>query len=125
MEKRVQIEHHPAFQHVIDGPREFMGQDRERLALAVLFLESGEILLACGIIPQEEDRGFREGPLEIGIANVGACGPVAFAGRFSGVLDQAAVGDKILDAGETREVMDSYNSTRLRILPMPGTVWSR
>ena len=38
MEKLVQIEHYPAFQHVIDGTREFMGQDRERLALAVFFL---------------------------------------------------------------------------------------
>jgi hypothetical protein len=93
------------FQHVIDGTREFMGQDRERLALAMFFLESGEILLANGSIPQEEDRGFRERPREIGMANLGARGPVAFAGRFFGTLDQPAGGDNILDAGETREVM--------------------
>jgi hypothetical protein len=51
MEKLVQIAHHPAFQQVIDGTREFMGQDRERLALGVFCVESGEILLARGIIP--------------------------------------------------------------------------
>ena len=38
LEKSVQIEHDPPFQHVIDGTREFMGQDREGLALAVFFL---------------------------------------------------------------------------------------
>jgi hypothetical protein len=51
MKKCVQIEHHPTFQHVRDRTGELMGQDRERLALAVFFLEPGEILLACGVIP--------------------------------------------------------------------------
>jgi hypothetical protein len=82
-----------------------MGQDRERLALARLLLESGEILLANGMIPQEEDRGVRERPRKIGMANLGARGPVALAGRFFSTRDQTAGGDKILDAGETRAVM--------------------
>jgi hypothetical protein len=97
-----------------------MGQDRERFALAVFFLESGEILLACGVIPQEEDRRFREGPCERGMANVRARGPVAFAGRFFGTRDQAAVGDKILDAGETRDGMDLIQQDEAQDVANPG-----
>ena len=82
-----------------------MGQDRERLALTVLLLESGEILVACRIIPQEEDSGFREGPRELGMANFCARSPVAFARRFFGTLAQAAVGGNSLDAGDTRDSM--------------------
>jgi hypothetical protein len=82
-----------------------MGQDRERLAFAVFVLKSGEIFLAGGIVPQEEPGSVREGPREIGMANVRARGAVAFARRCFGTRDQAAVGDNILDAGETRAVM--------------------
>jgi hypothetical protein len=106
MEKLVQIEPYPAVQPVIDGTREVRGQDRERLALAGCFLESGARLLACGMIPQEEDCGFRDGPLERGMAHVCARRPVAFASRGLGTRDQAAVGDTSRDAGETRDGMD-------------------
>jgi hypothetical protein len=37
----------------------------------VLF-QSGEISLARRIVPQKQDSGFREGPLEIGIADLRA-----------------------------------------------------
>jgi hypothetical protein len=83
-----------------------MGQDRERLALAVFFLQSGEIFLACGMVPQEEPGGFRQGLRERGLANCRARGAVACARRCFGTRDQAAVRDTILDAGETSEVMD-------------------
>jgi hypothetical protein len=49
--KGVQIEHRSPFQHIIDSPGELMGQDRQRLAFAMFFLESGEILLAGEVIP--------------------------------------------------------------------------
>jgi hypothetical protein len=106
MKNLVEVTYHPAFQHVIDGARQFRGQTRERLAFAVVFRASGEIRLASRVIPPEEDRGFREGPLERGLANFGAGGPVAFAGRFFGPFAHAAVGDNILDAGQTRAVME-------------------
>ena len=37
---------------------------------------------------------FREGPLEVGIADFRARGPKACAGRLLGTFDQAVVGDK-------------------------------
>src|SRR5882724_5774394 len=104
METGVQIEHHPALQQVRDGTREWRGQDRERLALAVCFLASGAILWACGMIPSEEARGCRDGPRARGLAHVCARGRVALAGRCFGTRDHAAGGDNILDAGETRDV---------------------
>jgi hypothetical protein len=106
MEKLVQIEPDPAVQPVRDGTREVRGQDRERLARAGCVLESGARRLACGMIPQAEDGGFRDGPRERGMAHFCARSPVACASRGLGTRDQAAVGDKILDAGETRDGMD-------------------
>jgi hypothetical protein len=121
MKKLVELNDPPAFHPIIDSPRAFMGQDRERLALAVLLRESGERLLACRVLPQDEDRGFRDGPLEIGIAHFRACGPVAFAGRFFGPLAQAAVGDKPLDAGETRDVMELIQQHEAQDCANPGS----
>jgi hypothetical protein len=106
METCVQIEHHATCQHGRDRTGELRGQDRARLALAVVVLESGERLLACGVIPPDEERRFREGPCARGLANVRARGPGACARRCVGTRDQAAVGDNILDPGETRDGLD-------------------
>ena len=38
LEKDVEIEHHVSFQHIIDGPSQFMRQDRQGLALAMFVL---------------------------------------------------------------------------------------
>jgi len=57
------------------------------------------------MLPEEEDCRFREGPLERGMADFRARGPVAFACGCFGTLHQAAVGDTILDAGEPSDVM--------------------
>ena len=61
-------------EHEVDGPSELVGQDRERLGLAVLALEPGEELLALGVVAQEEDGGLGEGPLEVDVADLGAAG---------------------------------------------------
>jgi hypothetical protein len=47
-----------------------MGQNRERLAFAVFFLQSGQILLSFRVISQKQYRRFREGPFQIGIADL-------------------------------------------------------
>jgi hypothetical protein len=90
------------------------------LALAVFFLQSGQVLLACGIVPEKEHRRFREGPLEIGIAPLGPCCPVAFASRFFGTLDEAAIGDEILPAGETLDVVDLIQQDEAQDFPDAG-----
>ena len=100
-----QIEYHVAFQHIIDRPGQLMGQDRQRLALAVFFLQAGQILLARRIVAEEQHRRFGEGPLEIRIADLRAGGAVALPRRFLGALDQAAVGHEILDPREAGDIM--------------------
>jgi hypothetical protein len=45
----------------------------------MVLLESGERLLAGEEITQEEPRGVRQGPREIGVLHVCRCRPVAFA----------------------------------------------
>ena len=42
----------------------------------------------------------------MGVADFGPRRSGAFARRFPGTLDQAAVGDEILDPGEALDVMD-------------------
>jgi hypothetical protein len=49
-----------------------MGEDGQRFALAVFPRDASEILLARRIIPQEQDGGFGDGPLELRMANLRA-----------------------------------------------------
>lgn len=42
-----------SFEHVIDGTGQFVSQDGQGLALAVLFLQFGQEFLSFGVIPQE------------------------------------------------------------------------
>ena len=58
------------------------------------------------MVSEEQDGGFRKGPLEMGIADLGAGRAQAFPGGFLGTFDQAAIGDKILDPGEAVDIMD-------------------
>jgi hypothetical protein len=46
-----------------------MSEDGQGLAFVVFFLQSAEELLAGGMIPQEEDGRFGQGPREMGMAN--------------------------------------------------------
>ena len=105
-EKFLHIESGGTLQHIIDGPSQFMRQDRQGLALAVSGLEAGQILLARRIVAEEQDRRFGESPLEIGVADLGAGGPIAFPGRFFGTCDQAAIGDEILHPWEAGDGMN-------------------
>jgi hypothetical protein len=67
--------------------------------------QAGEIALGRRIAPQKQDSGLREGPLEIGSADLRARGPQACAGGFLGTCDASALGDELLDPGEAGEVM--------------------
>lgn len=48
-----------------------MGQDGQGLSCPMFFLQAGEALLTCRIIPEEEDGRFRDGPREMRIADFG------------------------------------------------------
>jgi hypothetical protein len=49
-----------------------MGEDGEGLALAVCFLQAGEICLARSVAPEEQDGRFGEGPLQGGVPDLRA-----------------------------------------------------
>ena len=72
LEKRVHIEGLVAFAHVRDRTPPLLGQERQRFALAVFVLQSGQVLLACGIVPEQEHCCFRQGPRERRIADLGS-----------------------------------------------------
>ena len=58
-----------SFEHVVDGTRQCMSEESQCVSLAVFFLQSREALLSSGVLPQEEDRRFGEGPLAMRIAD--------------------------------------------------------
>jgi hypothetical protein len=46
--------------------------------------------------------GFREGPLEVDVADLLAGGAVVFTGGLASAFYQAAIGDELLNPGEAR-----------------------
>ena len=57
-----------ALQHEVSGSPDAMGEDRERLPLAVLLRQTMDQLLAIRALGQEEHGGLGEGPLQMGVA---------------------------------------------------------
>jgi hypothetical protein len=106
LEERLPLESHLAVEHVIDGPGQLMGQHGQGVAFVMCFLQTGEVWLRWRMVSQKQDRGFRKGPFEVGIAALGARGAQAFAGGFLGPFDQTALGGKILYPGEAVDIMD-------------------
>ena len=105
-EEFIHIEHSLSFEDVIGSPGDFMCHDGQGFCLAMLFLESGTIYLCSFVLSQEEDRGFREGPLEVNVADLSTGVPLFLPGRFLGRFDESAVGGKVLDFRETFDVVD-------------------
>jgi hypothetical protein len=56
------IERGFASEHLVDGPRQFMRQHGEGLAVAVVFLRPSQVFLGGWIVSQEQHGGFGEGP---------------------------------------------------------------
>ena len=105
MEQLVPIADLWACEPVIDRTPLLLGQEGQGCALAVWFLQSGQGLVAGGMVPEQEHRRFRAGPRERRLPSLGPCGPVACARRGFGTLDEAARGEAILHAGATLEVV--------------------
>ena len=104
LEQGVEIEPDPPLQPVIDRPGQLRGEDRQGLALPVFVLSAGQRLVAHRMVAEAQDRRFGQGPLEIGVAALGAGGAIALPGRFLGAFDHAALGHEILDPGEAGAV---------------------
>jgi hypothetical protein len=102
----LQVERGAARQHVVGRPAQLVREDREGFPLAMLPLEALEQLLAGGILTEKQDGRLREGPLEVGVADLAAPRAEALAGRRLGAGDQPRVGGEVLDAGEAADVVD-------------------
>ena len=70
MEKPLHIKGCLAFEHVINGPRQLVGQDGEGFALAMPMLQTRQVFLSCGIIAQEQHRSLGKSPFEVGITDL-------------------------------------------------------
>ena len=64
------IEDHVVSPDVIDGPRQFVGEDGQGLALVVFPHQPLVIGFRGGVLSQEPDGGLREGPLDVRVADL-------------------------------------------------------
>ncbi len=55
-------------EQVIHGPRKLVPEDRQGLGFAVVVFYLRKIFLA--IVPEEEERGFGQGPAQLHVANL-------------------------------------------------------
>ena len=72
LEELSSIENHVAFEPVIDGTGQLMGQPGQGFACVMCFLHTGEVCLRWRMVAQKQDRGCRKGPWEVGSADLGA-----------------------------------------------------
>ncbi len=105
-EELVHIEGPLSLEHDVDGAAELLGEDGQRLGLAVLVDESLMEFLAIGVGAQEQAGGLAEGPSQMDVANFVASRAIAFAVGFSGAFDQSGVGEEVTDLLETRDSVD-------------------
>lgn len=70
MEELLHIKGYFVVEHVIDRPRQPVGQNGEGFALAMFMLQTGQVFLPCWIIAQEQSSRFGKSPLEVGIADL-------------------------------------------------------
>lgn len=71
VEEFLWVESHLSCQHVIDRTAQLLGQYSSGLAVAIFFLQASEVFLGCWMVPEKQDSGFREGPFEIRVADLG------------------------------------------------------
>ena len=119
MHALVQIKHRVAFEPIIDGARQFMGQAGQRCALARLVGQAGQLLRPWRLMPEEQHGCFGKGPPAGRGAAFLARGAIAFARGFSGPLAQAAVGDDIRPAGEAVHLMPCIEPHSSQAFPHP------
>jgi hypothetical protein len=70
VDELVGVEGVGAVEHVVQGARELMGEDGERLGLAVLAGEASDVSVGGGVLPQAQRGSFGEGPLQVGVTDL-------------------------------------------------------
>ena len=106
-------------EHVVDGASQFVRQCGQGLRLAVFLFQPCQVSLPLGVVSEETDPGFREGPLQMRVADFVARRTVDFAGGFFLRFHQPAVGCEILDTRETRNVVNFVKKDQRQNLTDP------
>jgi hypothetical protein len=82
-----------------------MGQNSQGLRFAVFSHEFLPVPYCLRISPEERYSSFREGPLQMGIADLFPRRAEFLSGRLFSGFHQSAVREKILNPGETIDIM--------------------
>lgn len=104
---------------VIPGPRELVRQPGERWGLAMVVCQCRAVRRARLSGPYDQDGRCGKRPAPRHGAALRARGPASFAPRRLGAVDQPAVGHKVLDAGQAREVLKLRQNYQRQALPAP------
>ena len=83
-----------------------MSQDGKGFRFSMFALQASQEFLAFRVVAEKQDSRFREGPLEMNVADLFAGEPIVLPGRLATALHQATIGDKLLHPLEARDVMD-------------------
>src|SRR5215831_10738628 len=78
-------------QHLIDGPTQPCGQDAQGLGLAVFLLLPRQEALGLVALARQEAGGLGEGPLQMGVADLGSAAALDLARRCLQRPDQPGV----------------------------------
>ena len=115
------VERHLLAPQVIHRPAHLRFQHRQRFLLAALLLLPGQPRLRRQAAPQHQAGGFREGPLQMGVADLLAagaltsCRPIRAAQRTSrAVRQEVADLGEAADAGRSRRAGPGSGSCRCR-----------
>src|SRR5688572_15993134 len=106
-------------QHVIDRTAQLGRENAQGFSLPVLLLKPGEVLLSGRVATQEQCGGFREGPFQMDVAHLASRRLFDLASRLVGSLDQAGIGQEVLDAGEALNVVNLIEQGQGEDLPNP------
>src|SRR5262245_22189373 len=68
--------------------------------------QTSQQFLSFRVVAEKQDSRFREGPLEVNVADLFAGEPIVLPGRLTTALHQTAIGDKLLHPREASDVMN-------------------
>src|SRR5262245_8852407 len=105
-EKPFAVEDLALAEQVVDGSAQASGQGSQGPRLAVFLLAAGQPLLGLLTLAEEQAGRLREGPFEMGVADLVAAGALLLARRLVGAADQPGVGEELADLGEAADVVD-------------------
>ena len=119
-QEAVHVERGLSQQHRIRCSSDLVGQDAKGLSFPVFSFQTLREDLTRTVLPQKENRRFREGPLQVYVADLRAAGPkIATAGAL-GAFDQPCVQCEVLYAGEAAYVVDLVEQSQSDDRPDPG-----